>query len=416
MAHEDTGTLLVVGGRPDTVRKAVGLGLDVVLIQHRDHFAAETAALARAVIIADYTDWETIEPLVVAAHKSFGFTRAITLTEPGLEPTGRINDLFGLGLNSYEVARLLKDKLAMRERLASVGGAAARISAAATEAVDEQSLHAFGAAHGYPFIVKPADVTASVGVHKVDSPAQVPAVWAEVESLRARTDLLWGAFFTIGAHIVEEYLEGPEYSVEAYSFDGRHVVVAITEKLTTGSGFVELGHAQPARVHDTTALVETTTTFLDAVGLRHGPSHTEIKLTPAGPKIIEGHNRIGGDRIVDLLELSYGVDFETLVVGVPFGLVPPLAEPPPLRTASATRFLTAPPGVVVAVEGADEVRAQPDVVALDVTVKPGSVVRTGSNWDRCGQVIAIGPDTDAAVARCAELADQITIHVAEETR
>jgi biotin carboxylase len=410
MAYEDTGTLLIVGGRPDTVRKAVGLGLDVVLIQHRDHFAPEMAALARAVIIADYTDWETIEPLVVAAHKSYEFTRAITLTEPGLEPTGRINDLFGLGLNSYDVARLLKNKLEMRERLARTSP---ETSVAATEAVDEESLRAFGAAHGYPFIVKPADVTASVGVHKVDAPEQVPAVWAEVERLRARTDLLWGAFFTIGPHIVEEYLEGPEFSVEAYSFDGRHVVVAITEKLTTGSGFLELGHAQPARVSDTDALVECTTTFLDAVGLRHGPSHTEIKLTPAGPKIIEGHNRIGGDRIVDLLELSYGVDFETLVVGVPFGLVDPLAGSPPLRTASATRFLTAPPGVVVAVEGADEVRAQPDVFALDVTVAPGSVVRAGSNWERCGQVIVVGPDTDSAVARCAELTDQITIRVEE---
>src|SRR5215470_6158940 len=105
-------TLLVVGGRLDTVRKARGLGLDVVLIQHRDHFVAESVQLAKAVIVADYTDWERVRPLLVAAHEVYRFSKVVTLTEPGLEPAGRINDLFGLGQNPFQVAHLLKDKLA----------------------------------------------------------------------------------------------------------------------------------------------------------------------------------------------------------------------------------------------------------------------------------------------------------------
>src|SRR5580698_9723068 len=95
------GVLLVVGGRHDTVRKAAGLGLRVVVLQHKDHFSAATAALADAVILADYTDWPTVEPLVAAAHKVYGFTAAVSLTEPALEVAGRINDMFGLGGTSY---------------------------------------------------------------------------------------------------------------------------------------------------------------------------------------------------------------------------------------------------------------------------------------------------------------------------
>lgn len=406
-----TGCLLVVGGRVDTVRKAVGLGLDVILLQHRDYFHPETAALAKGVIIADYTDWASVEPLIVAAHQVYGFTAAISLTEPGLEPVGRINDLFGLRGDGREVSRLLQDKLAMRRHLALTGGSAAGLSIAAAAADSEASLHTFGQEHGYPFIVKPANMTASVGVHRVDRAEQIPEVWQAVLALRERTDLSWRRYFDFGAYLVEEYLSGPEYSVEAFSFDGRHVVVSVTEKLVDPGGFVELGHAEPARIDPGTqdALIGCAQTFLDAIGQRNGASHTEIKMTPTGPKIIEGHNRIGGDRIVDLLELAYGVDFELLTVGWPFRLVDELPErPKPLR-AAATRFLTAGAGVVREVTGAEEVRAADDVFALDLVVAPGSVVRPGSNWDRAGQVIATAEDTDTAVRRCAELISRIDI-------
>jgi len=403
------GTLLVIGGRIDTVHKAVDLGLDVVLVQHRDQFVPESAQLARAVIIADYTDWDTVEPLLVAAHQAYGFTAAVSLTEPGLGPATRVNDLLGLRGNSYEVSRLLKDKLAMRKHLAALGGLIAAASVAAEEATDEKSLLVFGQQHGYPLIVKPSNVTASLGVHRVDGPEDILGVWRQVEELRERTDLQWGGFFDVGPHIVEEYIDGPEYSIEAFSFDGRHVVVAVTEKLT--SGFVELGHAQPARIDERAeaVLIGCTTMFLDAIGQTHGASHTEIKLTVNGPKIIEGHNRIGGDRIVDLLEAAYGVDFELLTVGVPFGLTEPLAQRPPLVRAAATRFLLGEPGEVIEVAGADAVREHPDVLALDVTVEPGSVIRPGSNWDRCGQVIAVGVDTDSVLSLCAELTERISI-------
>jgi len=404
-----TGALLVVGGRPDTVRKAAELGIDVVLLQHRDHFVPATAALAKAVIIADYTDWAQVRPLVEAAHEAYGFTAAVSLTEPGLEPTGRAVDLLGLRGNPYEVSLLNKDKAAMRRRLASLGGKAAALSVAAADAVDADSLRAFGREHGYPFVVKPTNITASLGIHRVDTEEEIPAVWAAVEELTG-SPFAWGAFFELGPHLVEQWVDGPEFSVEAFSFDGRHVVVAVTEK-TTAPGFVELGHTQPARITaaDETVLVDATVTFLDAIGQRHGASHTEIKLGQDGPKVIEGHNRIGGDRIVDLLEAAYGVDFELLTVGVPFGLCEPLPDRPALRQAAATRFLLAEPGEVVAVEGVEEARAQPGVLAVDVAVRVGDTVRAGSNWDRCGQVLAVGPDADAAAALCERLVDGITI-------
>jgi biotin carboxylase len=407
------GVLLVVGGRHDTVRKAAGLGLRVVVLQHKDHFSAATAALADAVILADYTDWPTVEPLVAAAHKVYGFTAAVSLTEPALEVAGRINDMFGLGGTSYATAHLLKDKLAMRRHLAAAGGVAAAASVPAEEIVSEESLRDFGARYGYPFVVKPADAAGSVGVQRVGEPGQVPRAWAAIVGLRARTDLRQQTFLTVGRHLAETYVEGPEYSVEAFSFDGRHVVVAVTEKLTEDGSFVELGHAEPARVDPgvEARMVRVTEALLDAVGLRDGASHTEVKLSPDGPVIIEGHNRVGGDRIVDLLELAYGVDFELLTVAWPFRLAEPLAGRPPAACAAATLFLTPPPGTVREVAGVEEVRAHPGVFAADVTVRAGDVVRAGSNWDRAGQIVVTAPDTGAALALCEDLAARIQITV-----
>src|SRR5262249_33590224 len=140
-------------------------------------------------------------------------------------------------------------------------------------------------------------------------------------------------------------------------------------------------------------------------------SHTEIKLTAGGPKVIEGHNRIGGDRIVDLLEAAYGVDFELLAVGWPFGLVEPLRQPPPPGQAAATRVLLPQPGPGAGHHRVAEVRAHPDVLALDVTAAPGTVVGHTSNWDRCGQVIAVGPDADAVIRLCEQLVDKIVVRV-----
>ncbi|MBP0460440.1 ATP-grasp domain-containing protein [Streptomyces montanisoli] len=410
-----TSTVLVLGGRIQTVRKAVGAGLRVVLVQHREHFVPESAELAEAVVIADYTDWDVLAPLVDGLHRAYGFSRVVTLTEPGLVPAGRIAERLGLPGNPARTCELLTDKLGMRDHLN--GGPAADLSVPAAEVDDAGSLRAFGAEHGYPFVVKPVDATASLGVWKVTGPAGIQAAADGMAALRARTDLQWGSFFRIGRFLAERYIPGPEFSVEAFSFDGRHVVLAVTEKFSDGA--LELGHAQPARLDaaDEEAITAAAVRFLDAMGLTTGPSHTEIRLAPDGAKVIEGHNRIGGDRIVDLLEAAYGADLELWTITWPFGLMDPVTQRPEPKCSAATRFLTAAPGTVTEVRGADKAAAAEGALDVDLLVGPGSTVNalTG-NWDRVGQVIATGPDTDTAVATCDRMAEAITITTHSSTK
>jgi biotin carboxylase len=212
--------------------------------------------------------------------------------------------------------------------------------------------------------------------------------------------------------VVEEFVPGPEVSVETMSSGGRHVVLAITEKLLQPDGFVEIGHALPARLAPPTAeaVRSATASALDAIGLRDGPSHTEFRLQDGVPRLIETHNRVGGDRIHDLVEAACGVDLDRLWIGGPVGLVPPLAGPPPVSRAAATRFVLAEPGEVVAIDGVEEVHAHPAVIGFDLSVGVGDRVgQLRTSWDRIGQVLVTAPTTATAVALADDLAARIRV-------
>ncbi|WP_037678842.1 ATP-grasp domain-containing protein [Streptomyces griseus] len=399
--------VLIVGGRIENVRKAKEQGYEVVFLQRPELFLAEHAKLVDAALLVDYRDWGILEPLITAAHQVYGFTTAVTTSEAGLEPAARINDLLGLGGVSHDVALLLRDKLRMRRHLASV---APEITVAAEELDGRESLDRFAAAHGYPFIVKPVDGIASLGLQLVTDEAELDRVWETARGLRG-VEHQFASAFPLERFIMEEYVDGPEFSVEAFTFAGRHVIVAITEKLTSDN-FVELGHVVPARVSpdSASAIERCVRTFLDAIGLQEGPSHTEVRLSGRGPRVIESHNRPGGDRIRDLVEAAYGFDIERYTVAWASGTLPALESRPPLRQAAATRFLSAEPGTVTAVEGLAEAAEQTDVLTVALDVAVGDTVRPlRSSWDRIGQVVAVGPDADAALARCEKTGASVVV-------
>ncbi|HLJ08300.1 MAG TPA: ATP-grasp domain-containing protein [Acidimicrobiia bacterium] len=400
--------MLVIGGRIETVAKCREAGAKVIYLQHPHRFTADHVPLVHAALLADFTDWAVTRPLARSAREAFAISGVATLTEPALETAGRVTDLLGLPGNGYAVHRLLRDKLAMRRRQAEAG--VGPVAAAAV--VERRSLAQFAEAHGYPFIVKPADGVASMGVRKVAGPSDLAAAWRHIEQVRSEP-LSAATFGTVSVDtfLAEEYLDGPEYSVEAFTFHGRHVVLAVTEKLTLPN-FLEIGHAVPARLTEPVrqAVVAAATAFLDCIGVGEGPSHTEIRLTPAGPRVVESHTRPGGDRIIELVEAAYGIDLERYTVSWPVDLVAELDQAPAPRQAAATRFVLAEPGTVERVDGLEAVRAEPDVVLADLNLRPGDEVRPLAwSWDRPGQVVVTAPTTERAVARAEELAGRIRI-------
>jgi hypothetical protein len=216
---------------------------------------------------------------------------------------------------------------------------------------------------------------------------------------------------------MEEYIDGPEFSVESFSFGGRHVIIAVTEKFVEEASFTELGHVLPARIPPAQEdeIRHAVCRFLDHLGVRDGVGHTEVRIGVRGPAVIEAHNRPGGDAIADLVAGAYGIDVVSYALGWPFRLLPELPDRPAPKQAASTRFLVSPvSGTVTAVDGADVVRAQPDVLSLQLSAKVGERVRpVHDNWDRLGLIAVTGADGDAALARGAEVArDLLAIRIA----
>jgi len=172
----------------------------------------------------------------------------------------------------------------------------------------------------FPLIAKPTDRSGSRGITKIDVAADI----------KTAVDEAIGNSFEKGA-ILEEYIEGEEYSCEAISYNGKHTILTVTKKYTTGyPHFIETGHLEPAPL-DTklqNKIYDVIPRALDALKIEMGASHSEFKVTPDGEiGIIEIGSRMGGDCIgSNLVRLSTGYDFVKMVIEVALGKPPSLVR------------------------------------------------------------------------------------------
>lgn len=155
----------------------------------------------------------------------------------------------------------------------------------------------------FPQIVKPIDSGGSRGVTLVKDKNELKEAYKRAL-----------AYSKAGKVLIEQFIEGREFSVEYISYHGKHYFITITDKVTTGSPyFVELEHHQPAAISIDIAdkIKETTEKMLDSLQVYSSASHTEIKIDKDGKLfVIEMGARMGGDMIAsDLVRLSTGYDF-----------------------------------------------------------------------------------------------------------
>lgn len=227
----------------------------------------------------------------------------------------------------------------------------------------------------FPVIVKPTDRSGSRGVEKVTTVDQLPEA----------IDRAVGESFAHEA-IIEEFVDGREISVECISWQGHHHLLQITDKVTTGAPyFVELEHHQPTTlpadiVSKIKAIVPQA---LDALHIRYGASHSEIKITPEGELFfIEIGSRMGGDFIgSDLVRLSTGYDFLQGVIEVALG---DFHEPQLTSNKySGVYFLSAETAwLQPIIEHAEEI---PEVVEAEIT--DTTLRHIESSSDRSGYLI-----------------------------
>lgn len=227
------------------------------------------------------------------------------LIESALPYVYYISRGLGIPCNSPECEALTANKYTMREQLRKDGVSIPAYMA--VKSVDDD----FNIP--YPVIVKPADSGGSRGITLVRAEnGYADAITRAME---------WSPSKTV---LVEQFIEGREFSVESISYQGRHYILQITDKETTGAPyFVEMSHHQPANLSDEQrrCIMDLVMKMLTSLKIEYGASHTEVKMDANGvPFVIEMGARMGGGFITsDLVKLSTGYDFVKGVLEVSTG-------------------------------------------------------------------------------------------------
>ncbi|MGH3753639.1 MAG: ATP-grasp domain-containing protein [Pseudonocardiaceae bacterium] len=246
---------------------------------------------------------------------------------------------------------------------------------------------------GYPLVIKPTDLASSAYVRVVASEQELADAYADQEAFprnfrdQPREQL----------YLLEEYLTGTEFSVEACAAGGEITVIGITDKSVTGwPHFIEDGHMFPADLDHPTAetIVDFTRRVLAAVGHDHGMSHTEVKLTPRGPRLIEINPRMAGNYIIELVQHVTGIDMIAATIALALGERPDLTPADTGVRSAAIKFLVPERGGYLAdLRGADALARDENVVRYHLEPVVGSeVAEPIDNACYLGHVVTIDHD------------------------
>lgn len=385
------------------IRKAKELGYEVILVDYDEHavgFELGDVNLVVSTLDQDevYRQALIYKPDVVITSTSDGPVRTAAYVN---EKLGKQPDL------SYEDSLCATIKSHMRNRLKEKG-----VPIPAYEAV--KSFEEFKAAvvrlNG-ACIVKPADNAGSRGVVLLDG-IEMPD---EAKLLETYEYSLGNS--RNGTVMVEEFMTGAEVSVEAMTVNGKTKIITITDKfITPPPYFVELAHCEPSRLDEEVQerIKAVTLQAIEAIGLVNGPSHTEIKVTPDGPKIVELAARLGGDFITSrLVPLSTGVDMVGASVLLATGAEVDLEAK--CRKGSAIHFIQGMEGTIKHMAVSDQMQTLEGVEEVVLYKKPGDEVHgTKSSNDRLGHVITVGRDAEEAMQRGREALGMIQVEYSQD--
>ncbi len=376
--------LLIIGAsvlQVPAIRKAKEMGLYVAV--------ADYNPCAVGIPLADeYYNVSTIdEEGVYQAAKAFKADGIMTLaTDMPMRSLAYACEKLGLTGLVYESAVKATDKGEMIKTFQTAGVEHPWYQIIPQGAKPERGSYTF------PLVTKPTDNSGSRGVMLVHNEDELAFALGYSSENGRRGDI-----------IMEEYMQGPEVSVEVMVSHGIPHVLQITDKLTTGAPhFVEMGHSQPSRLPDEaqSAIRDLAIRAVLSIGIQDGPAHVEMILTKDGPKMVELGARMGGDCITThLVPLSTGIDMVGNTIKIALREEPDLEQK--LWKGAAIRYFCVEQGVIGEIVGVEEARAIPGVQEITFVKQVGDTVgEIGSSTDRVGFVIAQANTAEEAVDVC----------------
>lgn len=333
--------------------------------------------------ISDFTDcrglvdelWAEAADAAVLVRRPDG---VLAFNEPHVVGAALVQDELGLPGPGLRATMVSHNKALQRGRFAAAG-----IRQPDYLVVEDLRDAREWAAERLPVVVKPLSSSGSAGVEQVPDLAGLTAV------IERRSGM--------GKLLVEVEVYGPEFSWEAFVIDGDVRFSNVTAKETSGAPqFVELAHRTAADLSakDRGEVETMGERVLAAMSMQTGVVHLEYRMTPDGPSVMEIAVRMPGDGLMELLELTYGLNWYDLLVMAALGRkIPEFPRQPSRYAASYLPPTTG--GTVTEIQGLDDVRAHPYVISADLAVSVGDLVpTTTSSLERAGRVLMAAPTQD----------------------
>ena len=210
--------------------------------------------------------------------------------------------------------------------------------------------------------------------------------------------------------VIEQFIDGPEFSVEAIVWQGEPHVLAVTDKKTTDAPFfVELGHNQPSifPLSVQQQVREAALAGMKALNLDNCAAHCELKIQDGQPYLMEIGARLGGDFITTVLTpLSTGIDMVGAAINVALGEEPDL-QPKIAGQGVCIRYFTPRPGLLVGIEN-DQLLNVSYVHDASIYRNVGDVVpEVRSSLDRSGHIIVLSSTPQTAIEKAEKIVEEV---------
>jgi biotin carboxylase len=371
---------------PDFLAAAAALGVEITVASDRRQTLAPL--MGDRALAVDLRRPEAAADAIVALAQRTPLDAVVAVDDQGVLTAALAAERLGLAHNPPAAVTATRDKAALRT--AFTGAGLAQPAFASAQPGDD--IAALVTAVGFPVVVKPAGLAASRGVIRADDGATAEAAAARVRRIAGADARL----------VVERFVPGAEVAVEALLRGGELEVLALFDKpdALDGPYFEETIYVTPSRLPADVqvAVCAVTAAGADALGLREGPVHAELRLPPDSgePVLLELAARSIGGLCARTLRFGAGVSLEEVILRHALGL--PLED---LRRQGAASGVMMLPieraGVLEEVRGQDAARAVDGIVGLEISVARGRQVVPLPEGDRyLGFLFARG-DTPAQV-------------------
>jgi biotin carboxylase len=328
--------------------------------------------------VVDLKDREGLLTVARRYHQRYGLHGVFTAGTDFSSSVAWVVEKMGLPGIPFETAMRATDKCLMREAFRRANVPSPRFACISRSA---DPLSVLGGLD-FPLVVKPVDSMGARGVRRVDSTE------ALVDACGAALSLSHSS-----RAIIEEFIEGPELSLDAVVYKGKVTVCGIADRhICFPPSFVEMGHTMPTSLEAATAsqVEQVFEAGIRALGIENGAAKGDIKLSPRGPIVGEIAARLSGGYMSGwTFPFSSGVEVTQAALNVAVGL-PPGDLAPRFAKVVVERAFISIPGKVARIVGEKEARDLPCVKEVFVRVAPqDTVVFPTNNVEKCGNVITV---------------------------